>query len=353
MTGSEQRELKDLLGPYLARSTAIAVPVFLTDVLIYLLAVAGTIWFEETALKLLCAVIAGFTISALFVIGHDAAHGAFTDSRRLNGLIGRIAFLPSLHNYSLWQIAHNRLHHSTPNLKGKNSWSPMSVDEYRSRPPWRRALERIYRSAAGFGLYYLIERWWKDKFFPRAGTGHLAAHWWDFALLIAFLALLSVATVGGALVLGHSHPAAALLWAFGLPFVIWNTSMGWTVYLQHTHQRIPWFRDEAQWSQLGGQEQVTPYIRFPRWFEFLFHDINEHTAHHLSPKIPCYRIRAAQLALARHMGDRLVSEPFSIGGQLTTLACCKLYDFERHRWLDFAGRPTAEVGFHRMAEAYT
>ena len=39
--------------------------------------------------------------------------------------------------------------------------------EFDALPAWRRALERFYRSPLGLGPYYLKERWWRDKLFPR------------------------------------------------------------------------------------------------------------------------------------------------------------------------------------------
>jgi hypothetical protein len=44
--------------------------------------------------------------SQLFVIGHDACHGSLTASRLLNALIGRMAFVPSAHSFSLRAYFH-------------------------------------------------------------------------------------------------------------------------------------------------------------------------------------------------------------------------------------------------------
>jgi hypothetical protein len=52
-------------------------------------------------------------IVALFVIGHDACHQSYTSSRFLNHVVGRIAFLPALHSFSLWDREHNHRHHRT------------------------------------------------------------------------------------------------------------------------------------------------------------------------------------------------------------------------------------------------
>ena len=118
--------------------------------------------------------------------------------------------------------------------------------------------------------------------------------------------------------------------------------MGWTTYIQHTHERIPWFRDKEQWERGYDYGEFTPYIRFPRWFGYIFHDINEHTAHHLAPKIPCYRLFSAQQVVANELQDEIVAEKFSVLALLRRMRACKLYDFEKHRWTGFDGEPTTK-----------
>ena len=230
MQASSARDLRLALAPYLSRSTPLAVALFLANIAVYLAAVASAVALDVWPARLACAIIAGAAISALFVIGHDAAHGAYTGSRVANAVIGRVAFLPALHNYSLWQVQHNRLHHRLVNIKDFNSWSPLSKAEYDRLPPWRRWVERLYRGPLGFAPYYLIERWWRDKFFPRRrnGTSQHAIFWADFALLLGYLAGFVVLLGLSGAALPQSSAPAAIVWGFGVPFLVWNTLMGAT-----------------------------------------------------------------------------------------------------------------------------
>src|SRR5579862_6989166 len=116
MKTDRDRGFRGALAAFIAPSEARAWPLFLGTLAIY----AGAVWLAGFApaplwLRLSASVLAGLAIPSLFVIGHDAAHGAFTPRRRVNGLIGRIALLPALHNFSLWQVQHNKLHHRLPN----------------------------------------------------------------------------------------------------------------------------------------------------------------------------------------------------------------------------------------------
>jgi acyl-lipid omega-6 desaturase (Delta-12 desaturase) len=356
MQASSVRDFRAALAPYLSRSTPIAIAVFLANLAVYVAAVVGAVALHPWPVQLACAVIAGSAISALFVIGHDAAHGAFAEGRLMNAVIGRIAFLPALHNYSLWQVQHNRLHHRLVNIKGFNSWSPLSKADYDGLPPWRRRVERLYRSPLGFAPYYLIERWWRDKFFPRrrVETTEHAVFQADFALLLAYLAgvIAWLAVAGSAL--PQSSAASAIAWGFIAPFLVWNMLMGATTYMQHTHQRAPWFATVLEWRRLAGQEEVSIQIAVPRWYGAISHHIMDHPAHHIHPKIPLYRLGAAQRRLNELLGERAIVQRFTPAYLLRTLSCCKLYDYREHRWLDFAGRATSECtlpGHMRRADA--
>jgi omega-6 fatty acid desaturase (delta-12 desaturase) len=46
-----------------------------------------------------------------------------------------------------------------------------------------------------------------------------------------------------------------------------------------------------------------------------------------------------------------VSRRFTFGLFWDTLRRCKLYDYERHRWLDFDGQPTSEPILRRAVAA--
>jgi omega-6 fatty acid desaturase (delta-12 desaturase) len=336
----QAKHLRNALEPYARRSTVLASVLLLATLAVYGAGVAGAVALDATPARLAAGMLAGSAIASLFVIGHDAAHGAYTDSRRLNALFGRVAFLPALHNYSLWQVQHNRLHHRLTNLKSYNSWSPLTKAEYDMLPGWRRALERLYRGPLGFAPYYLIERWWKDKFFPKRHERR-PAMWLDFALLIIYLAAFMALLAGLGQALG-TGAVASVLFGFVVPFVVWNAYMGATTYIQHTHPRVAWFEALTDWRKLDGQQEISVQLSVPRWYGLISHHIMDHPAHHVHPKIPLYRIAAAQRRLNEILGERAVIQRFSPRYLLTTLARCKLYDFRRHCWLDFAGRPTSE-----------
>ncbi|MBM4217988.1 MAG: fatty acid desaturase, partial [Gammaproteobacteria bacterium] len=132
-------------------------------------------------LKVLGSLMITVGIVRLFLIGHDACHGSFFKSKWLNQVVGRIAFLPSMTAFSLWDVGHNVAHHGFNNLKGRDQvWAPFSKDEFDALPRYRRVLERIYRSGLGWGLYYFLELWWKKLYFAtrkQIGASRAKYHW--------------------------------------------------------------------------------------------------------------------------------------------------------------------------------
>jgi omega-6 fatty acid desaturase (delta-12 desaturase) len=344
-------QIQRALLAFRKRSTIKGIALLLLDAVLYLVAVAGAIFAASVWVKFGCSLIIGLLTGLLFVIGHDACHQSLTPHRKLNNLIGRLAFLPSLHTYSLWDLGHNRIHHRYTNLKGYDYvFTPLTRAEYDGLCRWRRLLERLYRSPCGHGLFYFYEVWWKKMFFPGArDVDKKRAIYTIDSLLIAVwgsLLILSALLLPGTLSAGHLNLSAlrweALIFVFLLPQLIWNQLMGFLIYQHHTHPRVAWFSDYAEWS---GSEQLraSVHISFPLWLGLLFHNIMEHTAHHAHMQIPLYELRGAQTTLQRQFSREIIEQPWSLKVYLNNASKCKLYDYDRHSWTDFDGQPTAST----------
>jgi omega-6 fatty acid desaturase (delta-12 desaturase) len=325
---TETPDLRRKLRPLRSKSNRAALAIFTADVCVY---VAGT-WLALASRAALPAIAGGLVAmlatGMLFVVGHDACHGSFTSSARLNSWIGRAAFLPSLTPFRAWDEGHNRTHHVYTNLKARDYvWTPFSKLEFDALPRWRRGLERIYRTAPGVALYYAREIWWKHLIFTR-DTDAAA----DSLLCTAY----AVALAAAALAMGPRAMLAGVV----LPFAGWNWMMGWAIFEHHTHPRVPWFADEQEWRAAGAQTLCTIHIVLPEPLDFILHRIMQHTAHHLDVTVPLYRLKEAQGAV-ESASDTLTYRwsPFTF---LRHLGACKLYDFENHQWLRFDGQPSAE-----------
>lgn len=320
--------------------TVHAVWLLLADYLVYGLLLTGIVVLESVWAKLLCGIAAGFSIGRLFIIGHDACHMSFTPNPHLNKWLGRLAMLPSLTPYSLWQVGHNVIHHGYTNLKGVDFvWAPLTLEEYASLSPARQRLERIYRSGWGPWLYYLIEMWWLRMFFP--SERYMATRRNEFLLDGLLSAVGGIVWIGGlinAATLTGQSIWLMLLLGFLVPFLIWNGLIGFVVYVHHTHIRSEWHDDKKQWARAMPFVSTTVHLIFPFKFGALFHHIMEHTAHHVDMSVPLYKLKAAQALLEEKLPEQIIVQRFSWRWYFDTARRCKLYDFERGCWTDFTGR---------------
>jgi omega-6 fatty acid desaturase (delta-12 desaturase) len=337
--------IRGLLAGSHERRDARALLTFAADAVAYLACVAGAMLARPPGLKLPCAAAAALMITRLFVLAHDACHGSFTSSHRLNGIVGRLGFLPSLTPFNLWQLGHNTLHHGYTNLRGRDYvWTPLSRDEYAALSPARRRLERLYRGALGQGAYYLLEIWWSKMMWPARRAGALQRRFdrRDLGLVLAFAVLQCAAAALVARGTGQSV-TLVLLAAVVLPFALWNQAMGFLIYLHHTHPAVAWFDDRRRWAKQAAQLRQAVHVGFPRVVDALLHNIMEHTAHHVDTQVPLYRLRAAQSLLEDACASEVPVQRFSWSYFRRCVAACKLYDYARHEWLDFDGTVTAVV----------
>ena len=296
------------------------------------------------ALKLVGTLMVTAGIVRLFMVGHDACHGSFSGNKKLNAICGRIAFLPSMTAFSLWQVGHNTAHHGFNNLKGRDQvWAPLSKPEYDAMPRHRQLLEHLYRSGFGWGAYYLIEMWWKKLYFAsHKEIGSSRRKYKLDSLLVTAGALAWLGAV--AFAARATDQSFALLYALAVvvPFLLWNAVIGFVVYLQHTSPSIAWFLNRHEWQRNKAYLTATARVRFPLGIDRLMHGIMEHNAHHVNPGIPMSRLRAAQRVLQQKFPD-LCDYRLGWRTYVDNVRRCKLYDFANHAWLDFGGKVTARV----------
>lgn len=338
------------MRPFRASSDFRAVVILIIDVSLFFAAMAGVVLASGVALKLVSAAIAGLAIARLFVIGHDACHQAFFSNRNANRLIGKLVFLPSLTPFSLWEAGHNVSHHVYTNLKSHDFvWTPLSPEEFRALPGWRRQLERFYRSGFGFWAYYAIEIWWHKMIFPNEQQVPLRrpAFFTDSLLVLGFALVWLAALAVLASVTGQSM-VVLLVCGFLVPMLVWMLLMGAVIYFQHTNPTIAWFDNTEEWETTREGLSGTMLVSFPKRLGWLINNIMEHPAHHLDVRIPMYQLEAAQQTLnAQATGSP--SQPFGWALVSDCVRRCKLYDYKTHRWTDFNGQPTTECVFERQS----
>lgn len=285
--------------------------------------------------------ICGLLVVMLFVIGHDACHQSFTPSRALNHLIGRIAFLPSIHCYSLWDCEHNQRHHRFNNIKHLDyAWIPMSPAEYARAPLWQRLRYRFYRTPIGVLAYYLFELWAQRNLVPRRSLIGRAT-----PVMIADslgLAVMLLVYGSGLVLIGREFgksPVEVLTLTLLLPFLIFSGLMSAAIFLHHTHFSVPWYTSIDEWKARQGATRGTVHVEFPTLFRWLILNIMVHDAHHRAPGVPLYSLKKIQ---PRITTPEIVTWRFTFPQYFEICSRCKLFDYDASRWFDFAGNATGD-----------
>jgi omega-6 fatty acid desaturase (delta-12 desaturase) len=272
----------------------------------------------------------------LFMIQHDCGHGSFFRRRSVNDRIGRIIGVLTLTPYDYWRRTHAVHHATTGNLdqRGMGDVTLLTVAEYRGLPRWRRLAYRLSRNQLvmlGLGpIHLFVLKHRLPVGLMRAGKGV-----WISAMSTN-LAIAGV--VGGMCALVGVREFLLVQ----IPITLLAGSVGiWLFYVQHQFEDTYWARQGA-WSFHAGALQGATHYDLPgvlRWFTA---NIGVHHVHHLSSRIPSYRLREA---LADHPELREI-------GRITlgqSLACFRLalWDEESRRLVSFRDLRTSRTSRSR------
>jgi omega-6 fatty acid desaturase (delta-12 desaturase) len=227
---------------------------------------------------------AGFLVR-LFLIQHDCGHGSFFRHRALNDWVGRVCGVVTLTPYDYWKRTHAAHHATAGNLdrRGLGDIVTLTVGEYLALSWSRRFRYRLYRNPVvmfGLGPTYLF------LLQHRAPLGLMGDGWKPW--LSTMSTNLGAAAVV-ALLMWLIGPAPFLL-IHGPIFVLAATIGVWLFYVQHQFEKTRWAH-EAQWSLPEAALHGSSFYDLPivlRWFSA---NIGVHHVHHLSSRIPFYRLR--------------------------------------------------------------
>jgi acyl-lipid omega-6 desaturase (Delta-12 desaturase) len=324
------------------RSTSRALWALLQAGALYVVPLVGIALTDRWWALLVLWPLAGLGVAGLFVLGHDASHGALVDSRRLNRVIAQLCMAPSAHVEAAWDLGHNRIHHGYTTRQGFDFvWHPITPNEYRALGRLARLRHRVEWSWFGAGAYFLRVVWWEKMWrFNAPGKRH-GAIVRDKATLGSLLAVVVAATaVLGALTGGWLGAVWVPVKLLVVPFLLFVQVIGWTVYVHHVAPDIRWWT-RRDWTQFKGQMESTTIVRMPRMVNRLwFHNIFIHVPHHVDARIRFDQLPKAAAAIAARYPHTVRSSRFSIREYVCTTRACKLYDFEAGCWLPYSAART-------------
>jgi omega-6 fatty acid desaturase (delta-12 desaturase) len=313
------------------------------ELVVYSALIAMVLFVPFMPVKILASILAGFKLTAFFTLGHDAGHCSLVESKRLNWWLAQVLAILCWQNQKLWALDHNLLHHQKTNGEQFDFYLPLSKSEFDALSPAGKLFERFVRAPnlIGFGANFVCRWWIATRLIPSAETPrkHLVTAYKNIASILvyhaAFIGLLWISPSFAPI-----SRAMALWLGFAMPLAIFAQVMGTSIYLMHTNERLPWFKGELSRKGDFAPELCAMHMTLPQPIHKFIHYVFAHSVHHAHPGIPPYNLLKAQLHFDKLLGDRALVEPMTITGVLRTLRVCKLYDFEKHQWLDFDGAPT-------------
>jgi omega-6 fatty acid desaturase (delta-12 desaturase) len=315
--------------------------------LLHLVALVGLALTDAWWLLVPLWVLAGLGVSGLFVLAHDASHGALLDGQRRNRVVARLCMIPSAHVEAAWRLGHNHIHHGYTTRRGFDFvWHPLTPEEYRALGRVGRLRHRVEWSFLGAGLYFGRSIWWQKMVRFRPPSRHRVAIRRDKRILVAGIGAAVTATVvigwwqsglGGAIWM----PVKLLV----VPFALFLQIIGWTVYVHHVSPEIRWW-SRREWSHFKGQMESTTVLCAPALLDRLwFHSIFVHVPHHVDMRIPFHQLRRAADAIVAAYPTVVRTGRLPVLAYIRATRACKLYDFDAGRWLTYRATRHGEGGF--------
>jgi omega-6 fatty acid desaturase (delta-12 desaturase) len=266
---------------------------------------------------------AGFLVR-VFLLQHECGHGTLFTRREANDWVGRFLGVLTLTPYDVWRTSHAHHHAGSGNLdrRGIGDIELLTVTEYRARGWWGRLSYRLYRHPLimfGLGPTYLfvIKHRLPTTDSPRDRYSWISTHATN-AGIAALVVAVSI-MLGWGDFLKIQAPITILAASFGV----------WLFYVQHQFEETFWARSPAWSSDLAALRGSSYYV-LPSPLRWLTANIGLHHLHHLSSRIPFYRL------------PRVMEEFPELGqvprlGSLESVRCVKLtlWDEQAKRLVSF------------------
>jgi acyl-lipid omega-6 desaturase (Delta-12 desaturase) len=234
------------------------------------------------------AILAGAFLVRVFIIFHDCGHGSFFPSTGANNFLGFVTGVLTLTPYFHWRWEHSLHHSSSGDLdrRGTGDIWTLTVQEYLEASRWKRFAYRLARNPIvlfGFAPIYLFvvhhripsskapvrERHsvaWTNLAAVLIATGLIYVFGWKAYLILQLIVLMTAGSAG--------------VWLF---------------YVQHQFEDVYWERSE-DWDYSTAALKGSSFYKLPKVMQWFSGNIGFHHIHHLSPRIPNYRLEKCHQA---------------------------------------------------------
>ena len=236
-------------------------------------------------LALVPAVLAAGFMTRVFIIFHDCTHYSFFKSRPANRIVGTCMGVLTLFPFDQWGHEHSIHHATSGNLdkRGTGDIWTLTVDEYVAAPFRLRLAYRLYRNPfVMFGLGPIYVFLLKNRFNRKGARQKERMNTYlTNIIIVALIAILCWAIGWQSFLLVH-----------GTIFLIAGSIGIWLFYVQHTFEDS-YFEEDKDWEYVKAAVEGSSFYKLPKILQFLTGNIGFHHVHHLSPRVPNYKLEEA------------------------------------------------------------
>lgn len=274
------------------------------------------------AVTLAWAVVAAAFLVRLFILFHDCVHGSLFKRKGANTLFGYLLGVLLFTPFEDWRFSHLRHHASYANLDARgfgDIWT-LTRSEYSHATKAKQLCYRIYRSPAGLiGLGALVSFMLRYRLPTRKSTRKERMSVVLTNLLILGVIVLAELTIGWRTYLSIQLPVVWMAGAVGV----------WLFYVQHQFKGVYWSR-KGEWDAVRAAMEGSSFYQLPPLLRWFSSNIGYHHVHHLTPRIPNYRLKACYDAIPALQAKK----PLTLRDSFASLRL-KLWDEERKELVGF------------------
>ncbi|MEE2902713.1 MAG: fatty acid desaturase [Myxococcota bacterium] len=253
----------------------------------------------------------GFTVTGLFVLGHECGHRAFSKRKWVNQVIGHICFSPLSNALHTWTVTHDHHHAHTQRRGEEVDWAAhlKTKDEF-EQTNWKKDTIVRIGYALPFGIFFwIISNTLRRGFLVRRQIGEQKFQKEKTTLLLSNLIMMT--TLGTIYAGLYAYDGVwGILKYYAIPGFITTLCGALIITVQHANRHTLSYTKEG-WTPLRGQLVSTFDVRFPRLLEWLWLDITIHIPHHIAPSMPWYNLRRASQAISEAFPEYYQTQKFS------------------------------------------
>jgi omega-6 fatty acid desaturase (delta-12 desaturase) len=232
------------------------------------------------------AILAAGFMMRIFIIFHDCGHGSFFKSQSANHFWGIISGILTFTPYFQWRHEHAIHHASAGDLdrRGMGDVWTLTTQEYIEMKPLARLGYRVFRFPLvtfGLGPFWMFMI--QHRLVRKGASKRERNNVWATNLTLLVMG------IGLSFLMGWQ----SYVLIQGLILFIGGGLGVFLFYVQHQFEEVYW-EHHNEWDYYSAAIEGSSYYKMPKIFQWFTGNIGIHHVHHLSPRIPNYKLQAAQ-----------------------------------------------------------